>query len=191
MDNDMESTPRVINKNGIDITDITTDQLYAVDYIRDRAISLEDIDSTDLKMIEMVINRPTSHGLIPINKQPADIQAEYKAKAGKALSEAYKKRKTAKEILNNMLARTLDDSSISDILSGDKQIIGKDKDVYSVMIARIIQEANKGNVKAFDSVRDTAGDKPGETVDINANLITDADRALMEKLAKRTGTDKE
>lgn len=189
----MESTPRVINKNGIDITDITTEQLYAVDYIRDRAISLEDIDSTDLKMIQTIDKNPKYHGIIPINKQPEEIRKEYKARSDKARTENAKRRRTAKEILEVMLSKTVDEEYIDDKLGEDKKrLIDKDhKDVYSVMIARIIQEANKGNVKAFDSVRDTAGDKPGETVDINANLITDADRALMEKLAKRTGTDKE
>ena len=47
------------------------------------------------------------------------------------------------------------------------------------------ERALTGDVKAYTALRDTAGEKPAETIDLSADVTTEADRALMEKLKAR------
>lgn len=47
------------------------------------------------------------------------------------------------------------------------------------------ERAMLGDVKAYTALRDTAGEKPADTVDLNANVMTEADKALMDKLKAR------
>ena len=47
------------------------------------------------------------------------------------------------------------------------------------------ERAMLGDVKAYTALRDTAGEKPAETIDLSADITTEADRALMEKLKAR------
>lgn len=49
----------------------------------------------------------------------------------------------------------------------------------------LLLQATKGNVKAFATMRDTAGEMPVSKQEITADLMTAADRALMEKLSRR------
>lgn len=56
--------------------------------------------------------------------------------------------------------------------------------VESVTIS-MYERALAGDVKAAQFLRDTAGEKPAEAIDLNANVITEADKALIEKLKNR------
>lgn len=47
------------------------------------------------------------------------------------------------------------------------------------------ERALTGDVKAYTALRDTTGEKPAETIDLSADVTTEADRALMEKLKAR------
>jgi hypothetical protein len=51
------------------------------------------------------------------------------------------------------------------------------------------ERALAGDVKAAQFLRDTAGEKPADTVDLNANVMTEADKALIDKLKNRTGIE--
>ena len=48
-----------------------------------------------------------------------------------------------------------------------------------------VGRAAGGNMKAYELVRDTYGDKPVEKVQVEADVTTDADRALMASIAAR------
>ena len=60
--------------------------------------------------------------------------------------------------------------------------------VENITIA-MYERALAGDVKAYTALRDTAGEKPAETLDLNANVITEADQALIEKIKNRTGIE--
>lgn len=60
--------------------------------------------------------------------------------------------------------------------------------VESVVIS-MYERALAGDVKAAQFLRDTAGEKPADTVDLNANVMTEADKALIDKLKNRTGIE--
>ena len=46
-------------------------------------------------------------------------------------------------------------------------------------------KAKAGDVKAAVFVRDSAGDKPADQMEITAEAVTDADRELMQNIQKR------
>lgn len=56
--------------------------------------------------------------------------------------------------------------------------------VESVVVS-MYERALAGDVKAATFLRDTAGEKPAEALDLNANVMTEADQALIEKLKSR------
>lgn len=70
------------------------------------------------------------------------------SKAGKASAEARKKRKTLKEELLALLA------------NGDTQ---------NRMSLAIIEKAMNGDTKAFEIVRDTIGEKPKDSLEVEQN----------------------
>lgn len=47
------------------------------------------------------------------------------------------------------------------------------------------ERALAGDTKAAQFLRDTAGEKPAESLDLNANIMTEADKALIDKLKIR------
>ena len=49
------------------------------------------------------------------------------------------------------------------------------------------ERALTGDTKAYQALRDTAGEKPAETIDLSADIMTDEDRKLMERINKRLG----
>lgn len=96
-----------------------------------------------------------------------------------------KKRRTAKDILGELLERQLMRESVDEILGESAQILGEDKTVYAVMCAKMIQIACAGDIKAFIAIRDTVGDKPADEHLISADVMTDADRRMVENLKRR------
>ena len=124
--------------------------------------------------------------LIPMNKMTEAEQREIARMGGKASAESRKRRKTAKEIAQTILSTQLNAAQIEEILDGAKDLIGEDKSAYAVMIAKMVQEANRGNVQAFTAVRDTAGDKPTDKQEVTA-AVTAGDVALLGKVAARLG----
>lgn len=124
--------------------------------------------------------------LIPSNRRTPEERREIAIKAGKASGESRRRRKTAKEIAQTILSTQLNAAQIEEILDGAKDLIGEDKSAYAVMIAKMVQEANRGNVQAFTAVRDTAGDKPTDKQEVTA-AVTAGDVALLGKVAARLG----
>jgi hypothetical protein len=54
-----------------------------------------------------------------------------------------------------------------------------------VMSAAAFNKARNGDLKALEIVRDTAGQMPTKEVNLSAEVITDADKALLETVSKR------
>lgn len=84
--------------------------------------------------------------LIPFNKMTEEQQREIARKGGIASQKKRKERKTLKEELLLLL---------------------EDNEMQQKISLALLKEAQKGNTKAFEIVRDTIGEKPKETIDIN------------------------
>ena len=86
--------------------------------------------------------------LKPFNEMTEKEQRAIASKGGKASGKARAKRKTLKEELIILLSQ------------------GNTQEKLSLSL---IQQALDGNVKAFETIRDTIGEKPKENLDIAVN----------------------
>ena len=105
---------------------------------------------------------------------------ELSSKGGKASVKRNKEFRHAKELLTDILSKDLSIEEVTKILGTDTQ----NRNAYNVMLLKMLQVANSGNVKAFEALRDTVGDKPTEDINLNANVITDKERELLNTLGK-------
>ena len=125
--------------------------------------------------------------LITFDKLSEEEHKKLCSMGGKKTQENINKQRTLNDIAKAMLNVELRQSSINEILGDSKELIGDDKDAGSVMIAKMIQTAMAGSFKAAEFVRDTAGYKPESksSIDLTGEIMTDADRSLIDKLSKR------
>ena len=85
-----------------------------------------------------------------------------------------------KKVTEEQAKRMLQVDVLPDSIDIDNLTIG------SLMIAKGIESAFlDGSFRWAEFVRDTAGYKPKNEVSIDADITTDADRSLMEKVSKR------
>jgi len=122
---------------------------------------------------------------IPLTERSEEEQFKIRSKGGQTRWNNERNKKTLNDIAKELLDRTMSDKSINEILGDSKEILGEDNTVSAVMMVKMIQQAMAGNHKAAEFVRDTAGYKPKDQVDISADIITEEDRSLMDKLQKR------
>ena len=130
-------------------------------------------------------NEISKLNLITFDKLSADDHKKLCSLGGKKTQEKINKQRTLNDIAKTMLSVELTESSIQEILGDSIQLIGDDKSSGAVMIAKMIQQACAGSFKAAEFVRDTAGYKPKNDIEITADIMTDEDRSLIDKLNKR------
>lgn len=136
---------------------------------------------------EKKIERPGKDNLVSLATRTTEEVREIARRGGIKSGEVRKARKTGREIAQQLLSANLSDREIEDILAGAKSILGEDKSVYAVMQAKMIQCANMGDVKAATFIRDTAGDKPDDKIQLETDTITDGDRELLRNVATALG----
>lgn len=91
------------------------------------------------------------------------------SKAGKASGEARRKKKLLRECLEILLEKEMTDKK------------GETMTGAEALSAKLFSEAMKGNVKAFEVLRDTAGQKPVEKVvvsEIDTDVIDEVERMI-------------
>ena len=123
--------------------------------------------------------------MIPLTKRPLEEANAIRRKGAQAVHDKHKEADTMNEIAKRMLAVDMSEDVIEQILGKAKELLGEDRSASAVIIARMIQEACAGSFKAAEFVRDTAGYKPKNEMEISADIITEEDRSLIEKLNKR------
>ena len=123
--------------------------------------------------------------LIPFNQRTEEQQREIAKMGGKASGEARKKKRDMREVAKAILEHAMNDEQIDEVLGSSKDLLDGDKSVMAVLTARMVQEAGKGSYKHYETLRDTAGFKPKDEIDISADIMTDADRELVEKVNRR------
>lgn len=138
----------------------------------------ESKDNTDKE------SKPGIDNLVPFSERSKEEARELGKLGGIKSGEVRRARKTAREILQEMLQRQLSDGQIDDILGTSKSLLGEDKTAYAVINAKMIQVAAAGDTKAYNAVRDTVGDAPVTEQRIE-NVNTPGDMALYEKVAAR------
>ena len=109
--------------------------------------------------------------LNPFGTLTEDEQRKISSKGGKASGEARRKKKLLRECLEIMLEKEMTDKK------------GETMTGAEALSAKLFKEAMKGNVKAFEVLRDTAGQKPVEKVvvsEIDTDVIDEIERMMKD-----------
>lgn len=80
---------------------------------------------------------------------------EWGAKGGKASGVARRKKKAMREEFEELLSLTLTNPKLIQNLEGLGIPVKKDTTIQTAILAAMIHQAAKGNVKAFTAIRDT------------------------------------
>ena len=143
------------------------------------------INSSDSQNKDDKGKRNGIDNLIPFNQRTEEQQKEIRSKGGKASGEARRKKRDMREVAKAILEHAMNEAQIDEVLGSSKDLLDGDKSVMAVLTARMVQEAGKGSYKHYETLRDTAGFKPKDEIDISADIMTDADRELVEKVNRR------
>lgn len=130
--------------------------------------------------------------LIPMSERSKDEVRAIAAIGGRNSGETRRKRKALREIYDALLALPATPAmleSIADVAQSTAEAIGQPLTAYDVIALAQIVKAAKGDTAAAQYIRDSAGDKPTDKQEVTATVLTDADKALLERVAKRLGTE--
>ena len=122
--------------------------------------------------------RASSGGKIKIlTSDDRDIQIQ----GGKALQATLKQRRTFAEAIATVLAQ----KPTEDV----KRELNLDSsaDNLDAVIAAMLRQATRGNVKAGDFLRDTIGQKPSDRLEATVENLTAEDREMLENIKNRLG----
>lgn len=120
--------------------------------------------------------RASSKGKIKIlTSADRDIQIQ----GGKALQATLRQRRTFAEAINTVLAQKPSEK-VREELELDSTA-----DNLDAVIAAMLRQAQKGNVKAGDFLRDTIGEKPTDKLEASVETMTAEDREMLANIQKR------
>ena len=129
---------------------------------------------------------PREDGYKNLVKRTREELVEMGKKGGKANRERIQREKTLNEITKLMFQRKISMNKAREILGEYTEYLDGDLTLGAIVTMRQFIEAQEGSSKAYELLRDTAGYKPTERIESDVT-ITDGDRSLLEKIAKRTG----
>lgn len=91
---------------------------------------------------------------------------------GIASGKARREKKAMRETLDILLSMPMKDGEYADVdsIQSFAAIKGKNISVQEAILIAQVQKAMKGDTKAAEYVRDTMGEKPGESVEMTMNL---------------------
>ena len=133
---------------------------------------------------------PKSDGwknLKPMNTRSLDERREIGRKGGLAYGENQKRKQTMQDCMQALLELTMSKDKARKDIGEIAEYASDNPTLMEILNLVQIREAQNGSSKAFELVRDSAGYKPIECHEISAEIMTDNDRALLEKVAKRQG----
>lgn len=124
------------------------------------------------------------------DKMDKEKHRQISIKGGQAIAELYGEKKTAKQALENILSlkvseTMLDNADISADLITKLKRSNPNATIYDLLNAVAVGKALDGNMRAYELVRDTYGDKPTDKIDVSGEIVTDTDRELMQSIAER------
>ena len=106
--------------------------------------------------------------LIPATKETAKALG---SNGGKKSGQAHRVRQTFKELAQMILERKPSDETLEKIQEIDPEIKEEEATNRLTMLYAQVERANKGDTKAFESIRDTAGEKPVDKAESKVETI--------------------
>ena len=127
--------------------------------------------------------RVFNHGYVRCLNNSEDAR-EIQRMGAEASNAKQAHRRTMRESLDYILAKQVENPESMITANADK--LPKDCTLGDLLTMSMVNAAVLfGDTKAATFVRDTAGEKPVDQQEISANVMTDADRALLAKVSKR------
>lgn len=126
------------------------------------------------------------NNLVSLSDRTKDERMAIIEKSRESYRENRDKKKNFNELAKAMLEQTVSEEQIKAVL-GDNTSVLLDNSVASVILASMIKGAVEGSFKCAEFVRDTAGYRPKDIMQVEADIMTDSDRALIDKLNQRIG----
>ena len=101
------------------------------------------------------------------------------SKAGKISAQKKRDTRTMKEILLQLLSEPAPEEEIK------RYNLPEGASNNLVILAAAAKKAQDGDIRAGEFIRDTAGQMPTKEINLAADIITDADRKLLDKVSER------
>lgn len=113
-----------------------------------------------------------AENLIPQSKRTKNEQREIARQGGIASGKARREKKLMRETLDMLLSMPIKNGKLADVddIRSFAAIKGKNISVQEAIVIAQIQKAMKGDTRAAEYVRDTIGQKPVDSVNMNMNL---------------------
>lgn len=110
--------------------------------------------------------------LIPQSERTKEEQRAIARKGGIASGKARREKKLMRETLDVLLSMPMKNGKFADVESirSFAALKGKNISVQDAILIAQVQKAMKGDTKAAEYVRDTIGQKPVDSVDMNMNV---------------------
>ena len=119
---------------------------------------------------------PGEENLIPQSKRTKEEQREIAKKGGRASGAARRRKKDLAQALQILLDKKYPQYDKSGKMTG--KITGTE-----AISAKLFQKALNGDIRAFETLRDTVGQKPVEKVmvaQVNQDIIDEVERIVLE-----------
>lgn len=166
------------------------DQLNSENIIDNNNISIPFDNEIDLKEKEKqkelnIIKRQKN--LVNLADLPQERRKEISSLGGKARARQMIQEKSMRDSAKALLKTVVSKEYATKILGGSVDVSGIET-MQDLLVAKMMAETlENGNAKAFELIRDTSGNKPTAEIDLRADIVTAADRALIDKVADRLG----
>ena len=124
------------------------------------------------------------------NMMTPEQRREICQKGAAAVNKLHGEKKTAKQSLEKILTLKIDNEimSAADVpreLADRLKRDNPDATLYDLIQIVAVGRAVGGNMKAYELIRDTYGDKPIDRVEVTDNITTDQDREMLRTIAAR------
>lgn len=120
--------------------------------------------------------------LINLKERTVDERLKIIEKANESKRRNIENKKNFNELAKALLDMTVSDRTIKQTLEDPDTMI--DNSYGSLILAAMAQGAKNGSFKCAEFLRDTAGYKPKNEIEVSADIMTDADRSLIDKALK-------
>ena len=123
--------------------------------------------------------RASNGGKIKILGGDPEADREIHRKGGEAIQATLRQRRTFAETIEIMLRKTAPKET--------REALGLDENATTqdAVIAAMLKASGEGDTKAAVFLRDTVGEKPIDKKEIDAAIMTENDKKLLEKVSKR------
>lgn len=131
-----------------------------------------------------------SKNLISLADRPIEERKAISQKAVIARKINAERRKTIKEVAEAILS--IEGNDLTDVIDNEnlkKKAEEVDLSIYDMLMFKMIDQGLKGSTKAFETVRDSVGDRPVNKTETDVNIINENDSALLNRIANRLGIE--